>query len=183
MENEKVILNWQTATEVNNYGFNVERRTKSEEWSTIGFVNGNGNSNSPKSYSFIDNPEASPKFDQFIYRLKQIDTDGSFTYSNEIIININDKPGEFLLCQNYPNPFNPLTNIEFTLPETGLVKIGVFNVLGEQIELLKNNTEEKGKHIIEWNAQNYSSGIYFCKIEYTSPSSSKMKILKMLLSK
>ncbi|RJP72423.1 MAG: T9SS C-terminal target domain-containing protein [Ignavibacteriales bacterium] len=183
LENEKVILNWQTATEVNNYGFNVERRTKSKEWSTIGFVNGYGNSNSPKSYSFIDNPEASPKYDQFVYRLKQIDTDGSFTYSNEIIIKINDKPGEFLLCQNYPNPFNPLTNIEFTLPEAGLVKIGVFNVLGEQIELLKNNTEEKGKHIIEWNAQNYSSGIYFCKIEYTSPSSSKMKILKMLLSK
>jgi hypothetical protein len=69
------------------------------------------------------------------------------------------------------------------LPEAGLVKIGIFNVLGEQVELLKNNIEEKGEHIIEWNAYEYSSGIYFCKIEYTSSSASKMKMLKMLLSK
>jgi alpha-amylase len=187
--NDQVILNWQTAAEVNNYGFSVERMEQNtesvyqkSEWDQIGFVGGYGNSNSPKSYSFADKtfPAYSNKLS---YRLKQIDTDGSFTYSKEITINVNDRPAEFALGQNYPNPFNPYTNIKYSLPEAGLVKIGIFNVLGEQVEVLKNNIEEKGEHIIEWNAQNYSSGIYFCKIEYTSPSASKMKMLKMLLSK
>ncbi len=183
LENEKVILNWQTATEVNNYGFNVERRTKSEEWSTIGFVNGYGNSNSPKSYLFIDNLNGSLLNDQLNYRLKQIDNDGKYKYSNVIEVNTQEKPDQFLLIQNYPNPFNPVTNIKYTLPENGNVKMEVLNILGEKIVLLKNSNEEAGNHQVEWDAQNYSSGIYFCKIEYTSSSYSKMKMLKMLLSK
>ncbi|MCX6151458.1 MAG: T9SS type A sorting domain-containing protein [Ignavibacteriales bacterium] len=177
---KEVKLSWKTATEVNNYGFNVERRMKSEEWSTLGFINGNGNSNSPKEYSYIDRTVSSGNY---IYRLKQIDNDGKYKYSSQVEVTGNNFPNGFILEQNYPNPFNPTTNIEYNLSETGIVKIGIFNILGEQVTLLKEQIEEPGHYNIEWNAQNYPSGIYFCKLEFNSKAGSKLKILKMILSK
>ncbi len=120
--NEGVLLEWQTATEVNNYGFDVERRSSSLiEWDKIGFVQGHGTTNSPKNYEFTDSELLNSE--SVDYRLKQIDNDGKFTYSKVItvdlstITNLKDEVVyAFALEQNYPNPFNPTTTIKFTVP-------------------------------------------------------------------
>jgi hypothetical protein len=115
-KNGQVILNWRTETEVNNYGFEVERCALSAEcqvWEKIGFINGNGNSNSVKEYSFTDkNPKGGSKYQ---YRLKQIDNDGHFEYSE--IVEVEVVPVKFELSQNYPNPFNPSTVISYSVFE------------------------------------------------------------------
>jgi photosystem II stability/assembly factor-like uncharacterized protein len=117
VSNNKVLLNWQTATEVNNYGFEIERSVAQisnlfNNWEKIGFVQGHGNSNSPKDYSFVD---ANPPSGKLQYRLKQIDTDGSFEYSQVVQVET-ELPKQFSLEQNYPNPFNPSTTIKYSIP-------------------------------------------------------------------
>ena len=112
-------LDWQTKTEVNNYGFEIERSQMSEvksqtEWTKRGFVEGNGNSNSPKDYSFVDN---NAQYGNYAYRLKQIDSDGKYEYSKIIEVDAGNIPNGFVLEQNYPNPFNPTTTIKFALAE------------------------------------------------------------------
>ncbi len=120
----KIQLNWQTATEVNNYGFQVQRqKDKGESWDDIGFVEGAGNSNSPKNYSFIDeNPPAG----KIKYRLKQIDLNGEFEYSKVVEANVGTQ-NKFELFQNYPNPFfkssgsNPTTTIKYVIPNSTVI--------------------------------------------------------------
>jgi len=164
---QNVQLNWTTATEVNNYGFEIERKVSSKQltignWENIGFVEGHGNSNSPKEYSFVDE-SVFPGLYQ--YRLKQIDTDGSFEYSEIIEVQFGVVPTEYVLAQNYPNPFNPSTTIKFSLPVTSNVNLSVFNILGEEVQMLVNETKEAGVHIINFNASQLNSGIYFYKIQ------------------
>jgi hypothetical protein len=161
-----VKLNWKTATEINNYGFDVERMSRvngqtSENWKTIGFVNGSGNSNSPKSYSFTDQSISAGKYS---YRLKQIDNDGQFEYSKTIEVDFG-APKKFELTQNYPNPFNPSTTIRFNLPEAGNVKLIIYNILGQEIQTLVNEFKEAGVHTINFNADNLNSGLYIYKLE------------------
>ena len=168
----KVLLNWETATEVNNYGFEVERASLSASplrvWGKIGFVNGNGNSNSSKSYYFID---ANITEGKYSYRLKQIDNDGQFEYSKVVEVDLG-VPSEFELSQNYPNPFNPTTTIKFTIPESSLnpsqegtlVKLTVFNILGQQVAVLVNDVLESGVHTINFDASELNSGIYIYRI-------------------
>jgi hypothetical protein len=161
----KVKLNWKTETEVSNYGFDVERKVGSRlseagNFEKIGFVEGNGNSNSPKYYSFEDNNLTAGKYS---YRLKQIDTDGQFEYSKVIEINL-DRPMKYELSQNYPNPFNPVTTIQFSIPEAGDVKLVVYNVLGEQVAELVNENKEAGVHTINFNAAELNSGLYIYKL-------------------
>jgi len=156
-------LNWRTETEVNNYGFDVERKTQevgSENWVKIGFVDGHGNSNSPKKYSYVDNnPVGSSKF---CYRLKQIDNDGQFEYSD--IVEIELLPVQYALYQNYPNPFNNSTNIKFSLPKATRVEISIYNSLGELVINLLNRELEAGYHNVEFNTNIFASGIYFYRI-------------------
>jgi hypothetical protein len=164
-----VKLSWKTATEINNYGFDIERMSNvksqtSNVWEKIGFVNGYGNSNSPKSYFFEDKSLLAGKYQ---YRLKQVDTDGQFTYSSILAVDL-ATPKEFSLEQNYPNPFNPITTIKFTIPETNHVKIKVFNLLGEEIVTLINEVKEAGSHTVQFDASSFNSGIYLYKIEATS---------------
>lgn len=165
-------LNWQTATEVNNYGFDIERSTLHDSyspsefngngpWEKIGFLNGNGNSNSPKYYSFVDDNVSAGSYS---YRLKQIDTDGQFEYSKVVEVSFM-KPSEFNLAQNYPNPFNPTTTIQFTLPQSGNVKLTLFNLLGQKIKTLLNEYKEAGVHILNFNASDLNSGLYIYKLE------------------
>jgi hypothetical protein len=157
-------LNWNTATEVNNYGFEVERCAliaERETWNKIGFVEGSGNSNSPKDYSFIDEKVSTGKYS---YRLKQIDNDGQFEYSKTIEVDFG-APKKFELSQNYPNPFNPTTTIRFNLPETGNVKLTLFNILGQEIRTLVNEVKEAGTYTINLNASELNSGMYIYKIE------------------
>ena len=111
-KNNFVLLNWQTATEVNNYGFEIQKSevsSQNSEFETVGFVDGHGNSNSPKEYSFKDENVTAGTYK---FRLKQIDNDGQFKYSKVVEVSLN-QPAEFSLSQNYPNPFNPSTKIKF----------------------------------------------------------------------
>ncbi|MBZ0200005.1 MAG: T9SS type A sorting domain-containing protein [Ignavibacteriaceae bacterium] len=174
LANETVELYWETATEVNNYGFNVELRMENGEWETIGFVEGHGTTNSPKEYSFTDilNLDLNPNLTRIDYRLKQIDNDGTFAYSKTITVDlttnnsIEDKgiPTVYSLSQNYPNPFNPSTTIKFGLPESGLVDLRVYNNLGEEVARLVNNELAAGYHETTFEASNLSSGMYIYKL-------------------
>ncbi|MCH8034163.1 MAG: T9SS type A sorting domain-containing protein [Bacteroidetes bacterium] len=171
-----VQLNWMTATEVNNYGFNVERKREGETWNTLGFVEGHGNSNSPKDYSFLDDDIVNAG--KYMYRLKQIDNDGSYEYSQIIEVDFNS-PILFELNQNYPNPFNPSTTITFTLPVNGNVNLSVYNMLGEEIQILQNGFLEAGMYSYNFNAEGLSSGFYIYKLS----SNNKTQTRKMLLLK
>jgi len=180
----KVMLNWVTETEVDNYGFEVQRSVdlnQTSEWMKIGFVEGHGNSNSPKQYSFTDkNPVGGSKFQ---YRLKQIDTDGKFEYSD--VIEVELIPNEFVLYQNYPNPFNPTTTIKYALPVESKVKIVLYNSLGERITELVNELQSVGYQEAVWNASNAASGVYIYTIEAvpTNKSGNFTSIKKMILLK
>ncbi len=176
-----VKLSWNTATEINNYGFDVERGSHTStslsvtEWEKIGFVNGNGNSNSPKNYSFIDDNVTAGKYS---YRLKQIDNDGQFEYSKTINVDFNGVK-KFELSQNYPNPFNPTTTIRFNLPEAGNVKLTLFNILGQEIMTLINEYKESGVHTINFDASELNSGMYIYEIEAGSfTQTRKMTLVK-----
>lgn len=164
--NSVVRLNWLTVTEVNNQGFQIERRKfqdeRSEEWINIGFVNGNGTTIEPQNYSYKDDVSeiASTKL---YYRLKQINFNGSFEYSD--IVEVEIVPSEFALFQNYPNPFNPNTNIRYQLPKESKVVISLFNVLGAEMIELVNEQKEAGSYEFEFNANNLSSGTYFYKLK------------------
>jgi hypothetical protein len=169
-------LDWKTETEVSNFGFDVERSNDGTDFSKIGFVQGNGNSNSPKYYSFSDNVEGLSG--KIYYRLKQIDTDGTFDYSNLISVEAG-VPTAYELFQNYPNPFNPNTIIRFQLPEKSNVSLRVFNSLGEQVAELVNEEKEPGYYEVNFNANNLASGVYVYIIQANGFfASNKMILIK-----
>ncbi|NUN08922.1 MAG: T9SS type A sorting domain-containing protein [Ignavibacteriaceae bacterium] len=160
-----VLLKWETATEVDNYGFEIER-VKSEElkvknFTTLGFIQGTGNSNSPKAYSFMDNDLENGTY---LYRLKQLNTDGSFDYSNEISAMVSFIPDKFLLMQNYPNPFNGETIIKFQLPADGFVSLRVYDLLGNEAAILVNDYQRAGEHSVKYSASTMASGIYYYEL-------------------
>ncbi len=173
-----VKLNWKTETEVNNFGFEIERQVGGLQSAVstfvkIGFVSGNGNSNSPKEYSFTDkNPTGGSKFQ---YRLKQIDNDGQFEYSDVVEVEI--IPLKFELSQNYPNPFNPSTAIRFSLPVQTQLKINIYNMLGELVKTLSEGIYEAGYYNITFDAAGLSSGTYIYRIESEKFRESKKMIL------
>ncbi len=167
-----VNLYWETETEVNNYGFEIERKTEGN-WQKIGFVEGNGNSNSPNEYSYVDkNPIGGIKFQ---YRLKQIDSDGQFEYSDIVAVNL--ILTEFALNQNYPNPFNPNTKIKYQLPTECKVLIKIYDLLGAEVQELLNENKEPGIYEIEFNAENLPSGIYVYRISADNYLNTKKMIL------
>jgi hypothetical protein len=179
---KKVVLAWQTATEKANYGFNVERSAVSDnmQWETIGSVKGNGNSNSPKYYSFVDAVSLKGKIQ---YRLKQIDLDGKFEYSNtvEVSTGLLEK---FELEQNYPNPFNPSTTISYSIPKDALVSLKIYNMLGEEVKSLFDGRQKAGFYSSIWSGDNnagnkVSSGTYIYVVKYNDQvQSGKMTFLK-----
>jgi len=171
--NQNVELNWKTATELNNFGFEIEKRISNEPWGKIGFIKGNGNSNSPKTYSYIDKTSANGTH---LYRLKQIDNDGYYKYSKEVEIKIG-LPAKHELSQNYPNPFNPTTTIKFALPEAAKVSLIVYNQLGEKVSVLVDEKLNAGNHVATWNAVNLPSGIYFYEIRTEKFSAAKKLLL------
>jgi minor extracellular serine protease Vpr len=176
VNNNKVNLNWETATETNNYGFDIERASADKkEWSKIGFIKGNGNSNSPKNYSFID--EMPNGGNKLLYRLKQIDLDGNFEYSPEVDVELSF--ARYLLAQNFPNPFNPATTISFEIPVKDKVKISLFDILGRKVSEIANEMFDVGIHKISFDGSRLASGIYFLKMEATNfHDSKKITLLK-----
>jgi hypothetical protein len=181
--NGDVELQWITATEINNHGFEIERRTLNTDYIPIGFVRGNGTTTEQKIYSFTDkNLEAG----KYFYRLKQIDFNGQFEYSSEIEVDV-IKVNNFSLEQNYPNPFNPTTKITWQSPVDSWQTLKVYDVLGNEVATLVNEYRNAGKHSVEFNAGNLSSGVYLYKLQlYSSSSNSGGNITltkKMILNK
>ncbi len=182
----RIELNWSTATETNNRGFEIHCASikgnpvsafsnQRAEWKVVGFVEGNKTTSEKKNYTFADNNLSAGKY---IYRLKQIDFDGTFEYSNIIEVDIT-LPSEFVLHQNYPNPFNPVTNIKYTLPENGIVTLSIYNLLGEKIVELVNEMQTAGEYSVEFNAEKFASGNYVYRLNFNGNTiTKKMTILK-----
>ena len=166
--NGKVLLEWRTATELNNNGFEVQRKVAESDFATIGFVKGEGTATNQKEYSYTDRNLVDGNY---FYRLKQIDYNGSYEYSNAIEVDVRllDK---FTLEQNYPNPFNPTTTIGYVLQEKSNTKLTLLNAIGEEIAVLVNKEQDKGYHKVEFNAANLASGVYFYRIQAADPESS-----------
>uniref|UniRef100_A0A832G2M6 T9SS type A sorting domain-containing protein n=1 Tax=Ignavibacterium album TaxID=591197 RepID=A0A832G2M6_9BACT len=170
-----VLLKWNTATEINNAGFDIERRTTNSDWKKVGFVPGAGTTTEKLSYSFSDRNLGKGKYQ---YRLKQVDFNGTFEYSNIVEVDV-VSPAKFELAQNYPNPFNPSTSISFTIPQSGNVKVSVYNLLGQEVTTLVNEYREAGTYNIEFNAVNLNSGVYLYKLESNGLTlTKKMTLLK-----
>ena len=160
-----VMLNWVTATETNNKGFEIERRQESTGWIKIGFVEGQGTTTETNVYSYSDDINGiRPALLE--YRLKQIDYNGSHQYSNEVSVEIFN-PLEFKLYQNYPNPFNPNTTIKYSVPQSAQVQIKVFDVLGKELKTLVSGKKSAGNYELAWNASDLPSGVYFYQLIVT----------------
>lgn len=172
-QNGKIVLRWKTATEVNNMGFEIERSRNKNSFVKIGFIEGNGNSNSTKEYRFTDENTPAAKY---AYRLKQIDNDGTFEYSKEVAIDI-AMPAKYALEQNYPNPFNPATRIQYSISSPQNVQLKVFNILGNEISVLVNERKEPGTYIVNFSAVNLPSGIYYYRLEAGSFTETKQMIV------
>ncbi len=171
------LLSWKTLSEQNNSGFEVQRRSKNreasnEEWKILGFVRGNGTTTEAQSYSFLD--KAASGVVQ--YRLKQIDFDGKFEYSNVIEVNAG-VPTQFVLEQNYPNPFNPTTTITYSLPIASVVRLEIFDMLGQKIATLVSAKQEAGAYTYTLNASTLSSGVYFYRLQAGAFSQTKKMML------
>ncbi|PIP76283.1 MAG: hypothetical protein COW85_15080 [Ignavibacteria bacterium CG22_combo_CG10-13_8_21_14_all_37_15] len=173
---KNILLSWNTATELNNSGWEVERANAStKSWSKVGFVKGAGTTLNPNSYSFTDKNVLSGKY---LYRLKQVDNDGTATYGKTAEVDFQGKPLTYAL-DNYPNPFNPETKIRFEIPMTSFVNVSVFNVLGEKVATLVNESLEQGVYEHTFGANNLTSGVYIYKLTAGSFTITK----KMMLTK
>jgi hypothetical protein len=170
-----VIVNWTTATEINNRGFEIQRSFNNSDFITIAFVEGKGTTTETQNYSYTD---ASLTAGKYSYRLRQFDFDGRFETFNAVEVDIN-APLHFNLAQNYPNPFNPSTKISFAVSQEGVVKLSIFNMIGEEIQTLVNESKAPGNYDITFDASSLTSGAYFYKIQ----SGSNTQIKKMLLLK
>ncbi|MCZ7602859.1 MAG: T9SS type A sorting domain-containing protein [Melioribacteraceae bacterium] len=196
VSNKDVILEWETVSETNNYGFQVQRtkeKVQSENhWEEIGFVQGYGTTSSPKSYSFTDPLDLNHNLTRIDYRLKQIDNDGIFAYSKIVTVDLTSITSvddeviyEFVLEQNYPNPFNPSTTIKFTIPSvvdakfaSTTTKLVVYDILGREVATLVNQKLQPGNHEVQFDASDLSSGMYFYKL--TNGKFSEIKKLMLL---
>ena len=180
--NKNIMIKWETVAEINNYGFNIERKQETGDWTKIGFVASNGNSNLKVPYTFID--KSSQPDVNYDYRLLQINSDNSFSVLNTIKVKASS-PEEYFLSQNFPNPFNPTTKIKYSIPpsidanlsSTINVQIKVYDVLGKEVATLINEDKSAGKYEITFNAANFPSGIYFYKFQAGNFTQTKKMIL------
>ena len=170
-----VTLDWSTATETNNKGFEIERSSDNSNWNAIAFVAGKGTIAEQQHYSYSDNLSGIEP-SKLYYRLKQIDFDGSFKYSSIAAVAVT--PLEFSLSQNYPNPFNPTTSISYQVPEKSFVTLKVYDLLGKEVAALVNEDKASGKYTVVFNASNLPSGIYIYKL--TADNFTAVKKLMLL---
>ncbi len=168
-------LSWTTATEINNSGFSIERKSSGSDFTEVGFVPGFGTTTEPKSYSFADKNLDNGTY---TYRLKQVDFDGTSAYSNEVEVNVTSA-SVFGLAQNYPNPFNPVTDIRYSIPQRNNVMIKVYDMLGKEVATLVNEVKDQGTYTVSFDASDLASGIYL----YSLQSGSFVETRKMTLLK
>ncbi|HCY77044.1 MAG TPA: hypothetical protein DHV28_14070 [Ignavibacteriales bacterium] len=181
-QDKKVVLNWRTATETNNSHFEVERKFKNQEWEKLGTVAGSGTITEFRNYFYEDDFTSLPYNGTVLYRLKQVDFNGTFEYSNIIAVDVEYIPNKISLSQNYPNPFNPVTTIKYWLNVEANVNINIYNSIGQKVEDLINKTQNAGSYSINWNAENYASGMYFYSFEVTDKSNKVLhKEMKKLI--
>jgi hypothetical protein len=175
-----VLLKWTTVTETNNSGFIIERSSNKAEFTEVAFVDGQGTTTNVTDYDYTDEISKPGKYS---YRLKQIDFDGTITYSNVVESEV-EGPQVFVLSQNYPNPFNPSTMISFSLPVDSYVTIELFNALGEKVEQITNRDYSIGNHEVNFNASKLSNGVYYYTINATGVDGSNfVSTKKMVLMK
>ncbi len=179
-----VSLNWTTSTETNNSGFEVQRKT-ADKWEKVSFIKGKGTSTEKSDYSYTDDFKYQSVSGVIVYRLKQIDLNGTFAYSDQLNVTVDFTPKEYSLYQNYPNPFNPSTKIKFALPFDSRVKISVYNILGELVDVLLDEVRSTGYHDIQWNGLGMSSGMYIYTIQAKSVDGQRdySSVKKMMLVK
>ena len=177
MVNGKVMLTWATATEINNAGFSVERSIDNKKFSEIAFIKGHGTSTEKSIYNYTDKSALSGKY---YYRLKQVDFDGTYQYLKSVEVDMG-LPKNYALDQNYPNPFNPSTTIRFALPMNATVNIKLYNTLGQEVAIILNNEFSAGVHEAVLNASNFSSGIYFYRLEAKGSDGSVFTSTKRML--
>ena len=179
----KVVLQWTTETETNNMGFEIERKYRNGEWKKIAFSKGSGTSTRKIFYGYDDYEPKAPAI--LYYRLKQIDYNGEFEYSNEVEVLLGEIPENYSIQQNYPNPFNPSTKVTFSLPEENKVMIKVFNTMGEQVKEIDRGVLSHGYFEQDFEMGTESSGMYFCQVLCTNTISGRTKSLtiKMVLMK
>ena len=161
LQHNQIDITWSTATETNNQGFSIERKFNSGAWKSIGFVEGQGTTTNTHHYTFQDEG-LTPGI--YLYRLKQIDYDGTFEYSKEIEVEVGI-PDKFSLSQNYPNPFNPGTKISWQSPVGGYQTLKIYDVLGNEVATLVNEYRNAGSYEVEFNSAGLSSGVYFYRIQ------------------
>ncbi len=166
----KIELKWLTTSEKNNRGFEIQKFFN--DWKTIGFINGNGTTTEISNYKYCDDKPVKGKN---IYRLKQIDFNGTSTISD--IVEVSFTPLQFALEQNYPNPFNPVTVIKYSIPVKQFVELKIFNVLGNEIAKLVSEEKDAGSYSVSFNAADFSSGVYYYKLTSGSFTSSKKMVL------
>ncbi|HEY5533443.1 MAG TPA: T9SS type A sorting domain-containing protein, partial [Ignavibacteria bacterium] len=173
-----VKLNWVTATETNNSGFEIQRSMQNENnWEKVGFVKGNGTKNTPTNYTYTDSKLNTGKYQ---YRLKQIDYNGNYEYFLlNGFVNISNA-SKYDLSQNYPNPFNPVTNIDYELPLDSKVMIKVYDISGRVISELVNLQQKAGFYTIQFNASNIASGNYFYQM-ITNANGNSTTITKRMI--
>lgn len=170
-----VVLNWGTATETNNKGFSVERKSQNGTFSEVAFINGKGTTTETQNYMFTDKELA---VGTYTYRLKQVDYNGASEYSSEINVDLTS-PVSFSLSQNYPNPFNPSTTIKFTLAVDSKVSLKIFNILGEEV-FSKFQDLKSGYHTVNFNGSSLSSGIYFYRLDATGTNGAEFTSVKKM---
>lgn len=177
-----VSLNWITEAELNNKGFDVERKmiAPNSAWQKVGFVNGYGTVQEQKNYLYIDNKLQAGRYS---YRIKQIDYNGNFEYFELPVDVIIGAPENFSMSQNYPNPSNPRSKIDFQIPVDGDVSLTVYDMLGKEISVLVNEFKKADFYSVEFDGSSLATGVYFYRILIKSQSITYNKTLKMILVK
>ncbi len=174
VDGKNVELDWSTATETNDSGFEIQKKS-GKDFHTIAFVKGAGTTTQSQNYSYADK-DLTPG--NYTYRLKQVDYDGKYDYSEEVTAEIL-APSEFILNQNYPNPFNPTTKISFQIPVNEFVSLKVYDTLGKEISTILEDNYSAGSYTVNFDASRYPSGLYIARLNAGNDSRSiKMTLLK-----
>lgn len=168
-----VVLKWNTSTETNNSGFEVQKRTNNTGWTKVAFVKGAGTTTEARSYTYVDNNVLNAKT---YYRLKQVDYNGSFEYSDVVEVDA-IMPSDYALDQNFPNPFNPETTIKYALPQSGKVSLKVYNVVGKEVKTIVNRVQSAGTYSVSFDASELPSGVYFYELKADNYRSVKKMVL------